>query len=119
MRALLGFSAEMTLPAVLGLVIGGSIAIASGAQAGELRPFVLPSERIPPPSAPTRPQVARPAVDEQYYADFERRARALPAPERERLATSYSARRRDALAAGRRDEAVHYERLLGILSSIR
>ncbi len=86
---------------------------AVSADAGELRPLDLPSQRSAYPA-----QRAQPAVDETIYREFETAAREWSIDERRAAKQRYANRAEAARQAQRYAEAAHYGRLVVTLSRL-
>lgn len=104
--------------ALLPLAQNGPLRTAIGA---ELRPYSLPSQRAEPRYEPRQMEqkAIRPQISEQYYRDFEQKAKKLKPAQRADLIRSFQGSRDQAIKAGRLDEAQHYVRLLEIVREIK
>ncbi len=94
------------------------------AHAQALRPYEPPSTRpriyqqqqTPQQQAPP---LENPATSEGIYERFRRDVQKMPPGDREKLADRFRQALLRARSDGRDEEVIHYERLLGILESVR
>ena len=95
--------------------------ISSPSIAAELSPYSLPSQQRYVPETRIQQQQTPPStgISEAYYQQFAKKASALQPSQRADLQRSFTQRRDQAYAAGKVDEAQHYNRLVQILSSIK
>jgi len=85
-----------------------------------LRPYEPPGIRLQPQDSYQSPaQMARPRVNEEVYGQFRTEVRQMTSANRKRLTDAVQQRLDRARQAGRSEEVIHNERLLGILGSIR
>jgi len=97
---------------IAGFVIGTTaLLMAASSHAGELRPFVLPSQ-----NAPSRTTDQRPTnVNNSYYENFRIEASQMDKNKIDTLKADFRKRLADARNKQRYEEQAHYERMLGIL----
>lgn len=101
---------------VLRFVIYGIAAFgAASAHAGELRPFILPSQNAPSLTAGQRPI----GVSNSYYDKFAADAARMDKKQTEGLKTDFLKRLGEARNSQHYDEQAHYERMIGILEGQR
>jgi hypothetical protein len=88
-----------------------AILMAASAQAGELRPFVLPSQNAPSRMTEQRPTTA----SNSYYENFRIEVGRMDKNKIDALRADFRKRLADARNKQSYDEQAHYERMLGIL----
>lgn len=101
-------------------LVSGLMAPASAAVAGELVPYILPSQqRMSVEARPIEQRAARASVSESFYEQFatQPQLKSLKPEERARLSLSFSEKQTSALRAGRVAEAEHYGRLVKIVGA--
>ena len=89
-----------------------AILTAASAHAGELRPFVLPSQ-----NAPSRMTEQRPTASNPYYENFRSEVSRMDKNQADALKADFRKRLADARNKQRYEEVEHYERMLGILEA--
>jgi len=103
------------------VVVLASLVMSSPSIAADLSPYSLPSQQRYVPETRMQQQQTPPAIGirEAYYQQFAQKASALQPNQRADLQRSFTQQRDQAYAAGKVDEAQHYNRLVQILSSIK